>query len=187
MWKALADGSGAVARKLKPIQELHDRRSNGTCFAVAWRVSVCLKGSLDDFSIPDILQIISFGRKTGCLSLETPAAGGTVVFRRGRILASVDDGGPSRETELESVRGYQRDEVIRKRIAASLDRLARCRQGDFSFQVSAQPPQVVAGRDIALETLDTGIEVIELLLELVGTQGWEAAPGAPATGARWLT
>ncbi len=150
-------------------------------------VSVCLQGTLDDFSVQDLLQIISFGRKTGYLSLETPAAGGAIVFRKGRILASVDDGGPSRETELESMRGYQRDEVIRKRIAASLDRLARCRQGDFSLQVSAQPPQVIAGRDIALETLDTGIEVIELLLDLVGKQDWEAAPGAPATGARWLT
>ena len=73
------------------------------------------------------------------------------------------------------LRGYARDEVIRRRIAASLDRFARCRQGDFSFQASAQPPRVIAGRDIAPETLDTGIEVIDLLLELASSQDW---PGA---------
>ncbi len=141
------------------------------------RVSVCLQGTLDDFSIPDILQVISYGRKTGCLSLEAKAAGGAVVFRKGRVLASIDAGGAPLESELESWRGYPRDEVIRRRIAASLDRLARCRHGDWSFQVSAQPPQVIAGRDIGPETLDTGIEVVDLLLELVGRQVWEA-PGA---------
>jgi len=141
------------------------------------RVSVCLKGTLDDFSVSDILQVISFGRKTGYLSFETEAAGGAIVFQKGRVLASVDNGGNPPETELESLRGYQRDEVIRRRIAASLERLARCRRGYFIFQVSAQPPRFFAGRDIALETLDAGIEVVDLLLELVGRQDWEA-PGA---------
>jgi hypothetical protein len=141
-------------------------------------VSVCLKGTLDDFSVPDILQTISFGRKTGHLSFETEAAGGAIVFRKGLVLASVDDAGAPLETELESLSGYQRDEVIRRRIAASLERLARCRRGYFIFQVSAQPPQIIAGRDIARETLDAGIEVVDLLIELVGRQDWEAAPGA---------
>ena len=142
------------------------------------RVSVCLKGTLDDFSIPDILQVISYGRKTGFLSLEAKAVGGAIVFRRGRVLASVDDGDAPLESELEFLRGYPRDEAIRRRIAASLDRLARCRQGAFYFQVSTQPPHVIAGRDIAHETLDAGIEVVDLLIELVGRQDWEAEPGA---------
>jgi hypothetical protein len=34
---------------------------------------------------------------------------------------------------------------------------------------------VIAGWDITAETLDTGIEVIELLLELVSSRDW---PGA---------
>ena len=134
-------------------------------------MSVCLTGSLDDFSIPDILQIIAFGRKTGCLSLETEATGGAIVFRKGRVLASVDDGRAPLEAELRLLHGYERDEVIRRRIAASLDRFARSRRGDFSFLVSAQPPRVIDGRDIAPETLDTGIEVVELLLELASSRG----------------
>jgi hypothetical protein len=141
------------------------------------RLSVCLKGTLDDFSVSDILQVISFGRKTGYLSFETEATGGAVVFRRGRVLASVDNGGAPLEAELESLRGHPREELIRMRIAASLERLARSRRGYFIFKVSAQPPRVVAGRDIAQETLDAGIEVVDLLLELVGRQDW-AAPGA---------
>jgi hypothetical protein len=138
-------------------------------------VSVCLKGSLDDFSIADILQVISYGGKTGYLSLETRAGGGVIVFRKGRVLASVDDGGAPLEVDVELLRGWSRDEVIRQRIAACLDRLSRCRQGDFSFQVSAQPPRMIAGRDVGAETLDTGIEVVELLLELASSRDW---PGA---------
>ncbi len=138
-------------------------------------MSVCLTGSLDDFSIQDILQIIAFGRKTGCLSLETEATGGAIVFRKGRVLASVDDGRAPLEAELRLLRGYARDEVIRRRIAASVDRFARSRQGDFSFLASEHPPRVIDGRDITPETLDTGIEVIELLLQLVSNQDW---PGA---------
>jgi hypothetical protein len=138
-------------------------------------VSVCLTGSLDDFSIPDILQIIAFGRKTGCLSLETEATGGAIVVRKGRVLASVDDGCAPLEAELRLLRGYARDEVIRRRIAASLYRFARSRRGDFSFLASPQPPRVIDGRDIVPETLDAGVEVVELLLELVSSQDW---PGA---------
>lgn len=129
-------------------------------------MSVCLTGSLDDFSIQDVLQIIAFGRKTGCLSIETEATGGAIVFRRGRVLASVDDRRLPLEDELRLMRDDDRQAVLRRRIAASLGRFARSRQGDFSFQASPQPPRVVDGRDISPETLDTGIDVVELLLEL---------------------
>jgi phage-related baseplate assembly protein len=138
-------------------------------------VSVCLTGSLEDFSIQDILQIIAFGRKTGCLSLETEATGGSIVFQKGRVLASVDDGGAPPEADLRLLHGHERDQVIRRRIAASLDRFSRSRRGDFSFLACAQPPRVIDGRDIAPETLDTGIDVIDLLLELVSSEDW---PGA---------
>jgi phage-related baseplate assembly protein len=132
-------------------------------------------GSLDDFSIPDILQIIAFGRKTGCLSLETEATGGAIVFWKGRVLASVDDGRAPLEAELPLLRGCERDDVIRRRIAASLDRFARSRRGDFSFLALAEPPRVIDGRDISPETLETGIEVLELLLDLACNEDW---PGA---------
>lgn len=138
-------------------------------------MSVCLTGSLEDFSIQDLLQIIALGRKTGCLSLETEATGGGIVFRKGRVLASVDDGRAPLEAELRLQRGHERDQVIRRRIAASLDRFARSRRGDFSFLASAQPPRAIDGRDIAAETLDTGIDVVELLLELASSEDW---PGA---------
>jgi hypothetical protein len=141
-------------------------------------MSVCLKGTLDDFSVSDILQTISLGRKTGYLCIEAEMAGGAVVFRKGRVLASVDDGCAPLEAELEGSSPEQRDQFIRRRIAASLARLARSRRGYFIFQASAQPPRIVVGRDIGRETLDAGIEVVDLLVELVCSLEPQAVPGA---------
>lgn len=137
---------------------------------------VCLKGTLDDFSLSDILQTISLGRKTGYLCFETESRGGAVVFRKGRVLASVDDDSAPLGPGLECLGEEQRDHVIRRRIAASLARLARCRRGYFIFQASAQPPRIFAGRDIGQETLDAGLEVVDLLVELVDSLERQAVP-----------
>jgi CheY-like chemotaxis protein len=127
---------------------------------------VGLNGSLEEFSIQDILQILALGQKTGHLSVDTPAGAGAIVFRAGRIVASFDGGSPSLETSLASWSECPRDAVIRRRIVACLDRLDRARRGSFHFQVSADPPLRVQGRDIARETLQSGMDVVELLLEM---------------------
>jgi CheY-like chemotaxis protein len=139
-----------------------------------------LNGSLDDFSIQDILQVLSLSRKTGSLSLETASGSATVIFQEGCILASVDDGAPPLATDLGRLPEWRREAVIHKRIAASLARLSRCRQGAFSFQASAHLPRLFRGRDIATETLRAGIGVIELLLEVAWRQDEEARGAAAA-------
>jgi len=148
---------------------------------------MCLQGSLDDFSIQDVLQIIALGRKTGWLSVDTPSGGGAIVFGRGRVLAAIDDDG--REAgdarALDGATGAVRDERIRERMAASLQRVAGCRRGEFSFQVSAAPPLVIGGRDIAGESLRGGVDVIELLIDVACRQeADELAGAAPADEAR---
>jgi len=135
---------------------------------------VGLNGSLEEFSIQDILQVLALGQKTGQLSLDTPAGAGAIVFRAGRVVASLDDGSPSLETSLASWPEGPREAVIRRRIVASLDRLARSRQGGFHFQASTRPPERIQGRDVARETLDSGMDIIELLLEVACRQDEEA-------------
>lgn len=133
-----------------------------------------LNGSLQEFSIQDILQILALGQKTGHLSVDTPAGAGAIVFRAGRIIASFDGGSPSLETSLASRPECPRDAVIRRWIVASVDRLDRARQGEFHFQVSDDPPLRVQGRDIARETLQPGMDVVELLLEMACRQDEDA-------------
>ncbi len=142
---------------------------------------MCVKGSLEEFSIQDILQILSLGQKTGYLAVETPAGGSAIVLQDGCVLALVDDGAPPVATELGRLPRWQRDEVIHSRIAASLARLSRCPQGRFSFQASARPPQAIQGRDLAPETLGASVGVIELLLEVAWKQDEEARASARGT------
>jgi len=135
---------------------------------------VGLNGSLEEFSLQDILQILALGQKSGQLSLDTPAGVGTIVLRAGRVVAAFDDGAPSLETSLSSWPGGRRPEVLRRRIVASLARLARCREGEFRFQVLAEPSERIRGRDVARETLDSGVDIVELLLEVACRQDEDA-------------
>ncbi len=46
---------------------------------------MAIRGSLREASLPDVLQLLSMGRKTGCLSLAHRQAFGSIYFDRGRI------------------------------------------------------------------------------------------------------
>jgi hypothetical protein len=47
-----------------------------------------LRGRLEDLPLLDILQIVSFSRKTGYLWLEGAQGRGAVLFRDGRVICS---------------------------------------------------------------------------------------------------
>ena len=44
-----------------------------------------LKGSLRDFSLPDLFQLIHFGKKNGTLNITNGDAKGYVCFRNGNV------------------------------------------------------------------------------------------------------
>jgi len=46
---------------------------------------VAIKGSLKEASLPDVLQLLSMGRKTGCLGLSFHDSFGSIYFDSGRI------------------------------------------------------------------------------------------------------
>lgn len=154
----------------------------------AWpaeRRRACLGGSLDDLPIQAVLQILAVGRKTGYLALETGVGVGALVFRQGRVVASIHDGdgGPLPAADGVSSSKADRNALIRERITAFLHRLARCQQGEFTFVASPQLPLVIHGRDVAREALGQGIDVIELLIEIAsrmeeGAHDENARPGA---------
>jgi hypothetical protein len=119
---------------------------------------VCLDGSLDDLPIQDVLQILALGRKTGCLALETGIGVGALLFRQGQVVASIHDGdgGPLPAADGVTSSEAEREALIRERIAAFLHRLARRRQGEFSFVAYPHPPPVIHGRDVTREALRQG-------------------------------
>ena len=46
---------------------------------------MAIRGSLREASLPDVLQLLAMGNKSGTLSLTVPGSGGTICFENGRI------------------------------------------------------------------------------------------------------
>src|SRR5688500_12235979 len=46
---------------------------------------MAIKGNLREAGLPDVLQLLAMGQKTGCLSLTDRANFGYIYFDRGRI------------------------------------------------------------------------------------------------------
>jgi tetratricopeptide (TPR) repeat protein len=46
---------------------------------------MAIRGSLQEASLPDVLQLLSLGRKTGCLSISYKTSFGYIYFDKGRI------------------------------------------------------------------------------------------------------
>src|SRR3954471_24293813 len=46
---------------------------------------MAIKGSLKEASLPDVLQLLSMGKKTGCLSVTHRNNFGNIYFDKGRI------------------------------------------------------------------------------------------------------
>src|SRR6186997_413843 len=46
---------------------------------------MAIKGSLREASLPDVLQLLSMGKKTGCLSVTHRQNFGYIYFNKGRI------------------------------------------------------------------------------------------------------
>jgi hypothetical protein len=141
-------------------------------------VPVCFEGSLDDFSIQDILQIVSLGRKSGYLSLDTPACRGAIIFRRGRILACVEGDEPLVAPGRRRRRPEPRNDAVRVRLAAFVERLGGCRQGEFRFEASEEAPRALAEREPSPTSMLAGIDVVALLIEVAWRANGEGEAGA---------
>jgi CheY-like chemotaxis protein len=125
-----------------------------------------LNGNLEDLPLLDILQIVSFSKKTGYLYIRAEEGEGAIVFRDGLVVSSFAwDARPLPE-QFARFPEDQRGPVIRQRIEIALETLARLREGHFSFSLCEEPPPSIGGRDISVETLVAGINPQELLLEL---------------------
>ena len=86
---------------------------------------MAIRGSLSEASLPDVLQLLAMGSKTGCLSLSVDNDSGSIYFENGRIsYASLSD----REAESD-------DAVFA---------MFTWTHGAFSFEPGITPPHGVA-------------------------------------------
>jgi CheY-like chemotaxis protein len=125
-----------------------------------------LTGNLEDLPLLDIIQIVSFSKKTGYLSIKMEGGDGGIVFSGGLVVSAFTAGSPPVDPRVADLPAEKREQLIRSRIVFALEQLARLREGGFSFELTEEVPRALGSRDLALETLAGGINPQDLLLDL---------------------
>lgn len=148
---------------------------------------MALQGNLEDLPLLDIIQIVSFSKKTGYLGVKMAEGEGAIVFHEGLVVAAFTASSPLPDPRLQTLPRATRETAIKRRLGFALDELARLREGAFGFELTDRIPETVAGRDIRPETLDAGINPQEMLLALAQGMDDDRAQSAAAVEASFAT
>ena len=148
---------------------------------------MALQGNLEDLPLLDIIQIVSFSKKTGYLGVRMPDGEGAIVFHEGTVVAAFTTSSPAPDPRFLTLPQASRDTVIKRRLTFALEELARLREGAFAFELTRAVPQAVAGRDIGAETLAQGINPQEMLLSLAQGMDDDRVQSAAAVEASFAT
>jgi CheY-like chemotaxis protein len=148
---------------------------------------LALQGNLEDLPLLDIIQIVSFSKKTGYLHVRMEGGDGAIVFREGLVVSAFTANSPAADPRLATLAPASRDTAVRRRLGFALDALARLREGAFGFELTDAVPETVGKRDIRLETLVGGINPQEMLLALAQGMDDDRAQSAAAVEASFAT
>lgn len=99
-----------------------------------------LRGNLRDFSLPDIIQLVGFGRKTGVLRVDCGEGGAALFFDEGAVV----------HAEFKDLQGE-----------AAVYALFHAGEGEFQFQKEIPSPD----RTIAIDSTNLLMEAARLLDE----------------------
>ncbi len=148
---------------------------------------MALQGNLEDLPLLDIIQIVSFSKKTGYLGVRMEDGDAAIVFREGLVVSAFTAHSPAPDPRLATLPPAARDTAIRRRLGFALEELARLREGAFGFELTGNVPETVCGRDIRHETLQAGINPQEMLLTLAQGMDDDRAQSAAAVEASFAT
>jgi hypothetical protein len=90
-----------------------------------------LTGNLEDLPLLDILQIVSFSKKTGYLTIRAEEGEGGIVFLDGLVVAAFTWDSLPVEPRVATLSEGARGKAIRSRIEIALEQLIRLREGQF--------------------------------------------------------
>jgi hypothetical protein len=99
-----------------------------------------LGGTLGEFDLPCIIQLLESSRKTGILRIEHPGGESVLGFEQGRVVHAEHPGGDGEQAAYS---------------------LFRVREGEFSFQAEALPQK----RTISMSSTHLVLEAARLLDE----------------------
>jgi CheY-like chemotaxis protein len=146
-----------------------------------------LQGNLEDLPLLDIVQIVSFSKKTGYLAIQMGEGQGAIVFRNGLVVSAFTGDSPPIDPGLSALPGAKRERAVRHRIIVALERLARLREGIFGFELTDEVPGAIGEREIAGETLVEGINPQQMLLDLAEGIDEDRARSTDAVEASFAT
>ncbi|HXV65415.1 MAG TPA: response regulator [Vicinamibacteria bacterium] len=128
---------------------------------------MALSGRLEDMNVLEILQIVSFSKRTGSLEIDGPVGRGAVVFREGHIQCAISESThPLFESLLQKPQDSSRLQLLHSQIRVALQELVALRQGTFEFRVTPDPSVRWKGLDVGSLLLTEGVESQALMLEL---------------------
>ncbi len=125
-----------------------------------------LTGNLEDLPLLDIIQIVSFSKKTGSLAIRVDQREAAIVFQDGLVVCAYTWNEPPLDAAAAALPAAEHEARARRRIGLALEQLIRLREGEFNFALSEKLPARLGGRDLRAETLAVGINPQELLLDL---------------------
>lgn len=125
-----------------------------------------LTGNLEDLPLLDIIQIVSFSKKTGSLAIRVDQREAAIVFQDGLVVCAYTWNEPPLDAAAAALPAAEHEDRARRRIGLALEQLIRLREGEFNFALSEKLPARLGGRDLRAETLAVGINPQELLLDL---------------------
>ncbi|MBI4521929.1 MAG: tetratricopeptide repeat protein [Gemmatimonadetes bacterium] len=82
---------------------------------------MAIRGSLKEASLPDVIQLLALGQKTGCLSVTDRSSFGYIYFDKGRIIFASILNRPDRLGELL----VKHDVITRQELAAAMEQQAQ--------------------------------------------------------------
>ena len=125
-----------------------------------------LNGNLEDLPLLDIIQIVSFSKKTGYLTISTPDGDGAIVFDDGFVIAAFTWDSLPVDPRAASLPSDKRATLLRNRIELALEQMIRLREGPFHFSLTDTAPTRIGDRNLGPEILERGLNAQELLLDL---------------------
>src|SRR5262245_39566466 len=95
-----------------------------------WR-PLSLTGKLEDLPLLDLLQLVSFSRTIGGLSIQGEVGESAVIVRDGFVVSAFSGESLPVDSRVRTLSPEKRREVVRGRIEVCLERLIRLREGQF--------------------------------------------------------
>src|SRR6185503_1295894 len=104
---------------------------------------MAIKGSLKEASLPDVIQLLFLGRRTGCLALADRNNFGTIYFDEGHIVFAAIVNRRDRLGDILVAQGAierpELEQYIRHQIEEAVYYLFTWSSGTFNFEAGVRP------------------------------------------------